>query len=138
MLKFGRTINLEVIDKALERTDNEELMLEYKKQEREQARAMAELDARILAGQEEVAELTLRNTQLLEDTTQLLEEQRHVAQTMKTAKQALFHDPVLKQQEETRQRDGMIQVVQEQAHTIDMLRETLARLRSKNGSIHVQ
>ena len=121
----------------MQRHDNEELLLEFKKQEQDQVRHLSSLDAKIASRQEELAGLTLRNTQLLEDLRQLIHEQRNLSRAMKSAKAELFSDPVLKQQQELAERDRMIRVVQDQAQVIEELRDELTRLRAKSGSVRV-
>lgn len=83
-----------------------------------------------------LSQLTLRNTQLLEDLAQLIQEQQSLGRAMQHAERGLFTDPIKKRREEIQERDEMVEVVQRQAETIESLRHELALLRSKMGSVY--
>lgn len=58
MLKFGQIVDLELVDKALQRKGDEEIREEMKKQERQLRSEAKALDRQVAAKQEELAEVS--------------------------------------------------------------------------------
>eukprot|EP00891_Asterochloris_glomerata_P004431 jgi/Astpho2/4431/Aster-x1240 len=154
MLKFGKIIDLDVLDKIGSVKGAADLKAQLKKQESACAQELAEWDRRIKARRNELAALTQANTRCLTAMATLAGTQRSLEASLAATQASflymtlliggcgnaqqhmqkcaqLFQDPLAAKRKELREKDALVDEVNKQAQELEALKAQLHSLRSK-------
>eukprot|EP00656_Telonema_subtile_P056682 TRINITY_DN9123_c0_g1_i3.p1 TRINITY_DN9123_c0_g1~~TRINITY_DN9123_c0_g1_i3.p1 ORF type:complete len:1520 (+),score=616.54 TRINITY_DN9123_c0_g1_i3:137-4696(+) len=136
VLKFGKEIDLEQIEKASINKEADELRDRLEKHERERVHKVQQLDDMIREGKHEQASSLQKNTDLLKHMGDLTEAQQklEVALNASGGVMNVDHDPHV--EHKAAERAHMMDLVQMQANEIDALKAEINMLRRKGGHVY--
>lgn len=135
LLKFGQTIDMELLDKIGSTRGAEDLRDQLRAQEAQYAKELAEWDARIEETAAQLTTLTSENTQCLNAVSELTRAQREIESALGTTKKAMFEDPISQRRREVEERDRLVALVNGQAKTIEQLKSQVLALKRKDVSL---
>merc|ERR1712166_1650303 len=136
VLKFGKEIDLEQIEKASINKEADELRDKLEKHERERLRKVQQLDEMIRESKQEQSTALQKNTDLLKHMGDLTEAQQklEVALNASGGVMNVDHDPHV--EHKAAERAHMMDLVQMQANEIDALKAEINMLRRKGGHVY--
>jgi len=136
VLKFGKEIDLEAIEKASVNKEADELREKLEKSERERATKISQWDEMIKEAKEEHNQVIQKNTELLKHMGDLTEAQQklEVALNASGGVMNVDHDPNV--EKKAQERAHMMDLVQMQANEIDALKAEINMLRRKGGHVY--
>jgi len=136
VLKFGKEIDLEAIEKASVNKEADELREKLEKHERERAQKVLQWDEMIKEAKEEQQTVIRKNTELLKHMGDLTEAQQklEVALNASGGVMNVDHDPNV--EKKASERAHMMDLVQMQANEIDALKAEINMLRRKGGHVY--
>lgn len=136
VLKFGKEIDLEAIEKASVNKEADELKDKLEKHERERAQKIVQWDEMIKEAKAEQQEVIQKNTELLKHMGDLTEAQQklEVALNASGGVMNVDHDPNV--EKKAAERAHMMDLVQMQANEIDALKAEINMLRRKGGHVY--
>jgi cilia- and flagella-associated protein 44 len=136
MLKFGREINFDLLDRLGPSPGADELAAQLHEQERSLAADLKDWDRKIAARTEELVALTQENTAHLHTVAELTSQQRGLEEGVRKTRKELANDPVATRRREVAERDHLVQMVNAQAREIEHLRSQVTILRRKDTSVY--
>jgi hypothetical protein len=136
VLKFGKEIDLEQIEKASINKEADELRDKLEKHERERLHKVQQLDEMIRESKQEQSTALQKNTDLLKHMGDLTEAQQklEVALNASGGVMNVDHDPHV--EHKAAERAHMMDLVQMQANEIDALKAEINMLRRKGGHVY--
>merc|ERR1712159_102586 len=136
VLKFGKEIDLEAIEKASVNKEADELREKLEKHERERLQKVQQLDDMIKESKQEQSSALQKNTDLLKHMGDLTEAQQklEVALNASGGVMNVDHDPNV--EHKAAERAHMMDLVQMQANEIDALKAEINMLRRKGGHVY--
>lgn len=136
MLKFGREIDLSVLERMGPTPGADELQQQLQEQERSFQAELAEWDRKVAQRTEELVALTQENTAHLQTVAELTAQQKGLEEGISRAQRDLHADPVATRRREVAEREHLVQTVNTQAHEIDRLKSQITVLRRKDTSVY--
>merc|ERR1719446_1429325 len=136
VLKFGKEIDLEQIEKASINKEADELRDKLEKHERERLQKVQQLDDMIKESKQEQSSALQKNTDLLKHMGDLTEAQQKLELALNASGGVMNvdHDPNVEQK--AAERAHMMDLVQMQANEIDALKAEINMLRRKGGHVY--
>lgn len=131
MLKFGRLIDLDVLEQGSDRTKEEEAEDAIAQMERAHQKEMAKLAAELEELKQKFAETTAVNTAHLENMGELAGRKLEIAREMNVPGEALAQDPQLSDYKDSIERDKLATFVKLQYREIESLKSEITMLRRK-------
>lgn len=135
MLKFGREIDLDLLDQMGPSPGADDLRAQLQSQEKRFVAELKEWDRKIALRTEELVALTEENTTHLNTVAELTSQQKMLEAGIRRTQKELDHDPVAAQKREAAERDHMIEVIQAQAKEIEQVRSQINMLKRKDTSL---
>jgi cilia- and flagella-associated protein 44 len=136
MLKFGRVIDLDILDRLGPTPGAEELRAQLKEQEKRFTAELRDWDRKIAARTEELVALTEENTTHLNTVAELTAQQKFLEQGMRRTQADLDSDPISLQQREMAERDHLIKMVNSQSKEIQYLKSQIDILKRKDTNVY--
>lgn len=136
MLKFGREIDLSLLERMAPTPGADELQQQLQDQEKAFSADLKEWDRKIASRTEELVALTQENTTHLHTVAELTSQQKDLEAGIRKTQQELYNDPVAARRREVAERDHLVQVVNTQAKEIDHLKSQITVLRRKDTSVY--
>jgi cilia- and flagella-associated protein 44 len=136
MLKFGREIDLDLLERLGPTPGADELQRQLQQQEKTFSADLKEWDRKIAARTEELVALTEENTTHLHTVAELTAQQKGLEVGIRKTQQDLCKDPIATRRREVAERDHLVQLVNGQAKEIDHLRSQITVLRRKDTSVY--
>lgn len=136
MLKFGREIDLSLLERLGPTPGADELHVQLQQQEKAFAEDLKEWDRKIAARTEELVALTQENTTHLQTVATLTAQQKELEQGVRRTQQELHKDRVAAQRRDVAERDHLVRIVNTQAKEIDHLKSQITVLRRKDTSVY--
>lgn len=135
MLKFGREIDLDLLDKMGPTPGADDLRAQLRAQEKRFAAELKEWDRKIAIRTEELVALTEENTTHLNTVAELTSQQKTLEAGIRRTQKELDGDPVAAQKREEAERDHMVEVIQAQAKEIEYMKSQITMLKRKDTSL---
>lgn len=136
MLKFGREIDLSVLERMGPTPGEDELQQQLLKQEKAFRVELSEWDCKIAQRTEELVALTQENTSHLQTVADLTAQQKNLEEGVSKAQKESHSDPLAARRREVAERDHLVQTVNAQAQEIDRLKSQINVLRRKDTSVY--
>jgi chromosome segregation ATPase len=136
MLKFGREIDLAVLERMGPTPGADELQQQLLQQERSFRAELSDWDRKIAQRTEELVALTQENTKHLQTVAELTAQQKSLEEGIGKAQKELHADPIAAHRREVAERDHLVQTVNAQAQEIDRLKSQINVLRRKDTSVY--
>lgn len=136
MLKFGREIDLGLLEQMRPTPGADELHAQLQQQETAFAADLKEWDRKIAARTEELVALTRENTTHLQTVASLTAQQKDLEQGIRKTQQELYKDPVEARRRDVAERDHLVRMVNAQAKELDHLKSQITVLRRKDTSVY--
>lgn len=135
MLKFGREIDLDLLDKMGPTPGADDLRAQLRAQEKRFAAELKEWDRKISIRTEELVALTEENTTHLTTVAELTSQQKALEAGIRRTQKELDADPIAAQKREAAERDHMVEVIQAQAKEIEYMKSQINMLKRKDTSL---
>lgn len=135
MLKFGREIDLDLLEQMGPTPGADELRAQLREQEKRFVAELKEWDQKLSMRTEELVALTQENTIHLNTVGELTSQQKALENGIRRTRKELNSDPVAAQKREAAERDHLIDVIQSQAKEIDYIRSQIDVLKRKDTSV---
>lgn len=135
MLKFGREIDLALLDKMGPTPGADDLRAQLRTQERRFAAELEAWDRKIAVRTEELVALTEENTTHLNTVAELTAQQKQLEVGVRRTQRDLGADPIAAQKREAAERDHMVEVIQAQAKEIEYMKSQISMLKRKDTSL---
>lgn len=135
MLKFGREIDLDLLEQMGPTPGADELRAQLREQEKGFVAELKEWDQKISMRTEELVAMTQENTIHLNTVGELTSQQKALESGIRRTRKELNSDPVAAQKLEAAERDHLIDVIQSQAKEIDYIRSQIDVLKRKDTSV---
>lgn len=135
MLKFGREIDLALLDQMGPTPGADDLRAQLRTQERRFAAELEAWDRKIAVRTEELVALTEENTTHLNTVAELTAQQKQLEVGVRRTQRDLGADPIAAQKREAAERDHMVEVIQAQAKEIEYMKSQISMLKRKDTSL---
>lgn len=135
MLKFGREIDLDLLEQMGPTPGADDLRAQLREQEKRFVAELREWDQKLGMRTEELVALTQENTIHLNTVGELTSQQKALESGIRRTRKDLLSDPVAAQKRESAERDHLIDVIQSQAKEIDYIRSQIDVLKRKDTSV---
>eukprot|EP00892_Ulva_mutabilis_P004793 jgi/Ulvmu1/2686/UM014_0142.1 len=135
MLKFGREIDLDLLDQMGPSPGADDLRAQLQSQQKRFVAELKEWDRKIAARTEELVALTEENTTHLNTVAELTSQQKMLEAGIRRTRKELDNDPIAAQTREAAERDHMVEVIQAQAKEIDYIKSQINVLKRKDTSL---
>jgi cilia- and flagella-associated protein 44 len=136
MLKFGREIDMSLLDRLGPASGADEMQKQLQQQEQQLAAELREWDRKIAARTEELMTLTQESTAHLQTVAELSSQQKSLELNIRRTQQTLQSDTVALRRREAAERDHLVQMVNTQATEIDYLKTQIQLLQRKDTSVY--
>jgi cilia- and flagella-associated protein 44 len=136
MLKFGREIDMSLLDRLGPASGADEMQKQLQQQEQQFAVELREWDRKIAARTEELMGLTQESTAHLQTVAELSSQQKSLELNIQRTQQTLQSDTVALRRREAAERDHLVQMVNTQATEIDYLKTQIQLLQRKDTSVY--
>lgn len=135
MLKFGREIDLDLLDQMGPTPGADDLRAQLQNQEKRFVAELKEWDRKIALRTEELVALTEENTTHLNTVAELTSQQKMLESGIRRTQKELEKDPIAAQKREAAERDHMVEVIQAQAKEIEYVKSQINILKRKDTSL---
>ena len=135
MLKFGREIDLDLLDQMGPTPGADDLRAQLQNQEKRFVAELKEWDRKIALRTEELVALTEENTTHLNTVAELTSQQKMLESGIRRTQKELEKDPIAAQKREAAERDHMVEVIQAQAKEIEYIKSQINILKRKDTSL---
>ena len=136
MLKFGREINMDLLDRLGPSPGADDLAAQLADQERRFAAELKDWDRKVAGRTEELVALTQENTAHLQTVASLTAQQKDLEDGVRKTQRELHADPIATRRREVAEREHLVQAVNAQAKEIEQLRLQINVLRRKDTSVY--
>ena len=135
MLKFGREIDLDLLDQMGPTPGADDLRAQLQNQEKRFVAELKEWDRKIALRTEELVALTEENTTHLNTVAELTSQQKMLESGIRRTQKEVEKDPIAAQKREAAERDHMVEVIQAQAKEIEYIKSQINILKRKDTSL---
>jgi cilia- and flagella-associated protein 44 len=135
MLKFGREIDLDLLEQLGPTPGADDLRAQLREQEHRFVAELKEWDQKINMRTEELVALTQENTIHLNTVGELTSQQKFLESGIRRTRKELNSDSVAARKREAAERDHLIDMIQSQAKEIDYLKSQIDILKRKDTSV---
>jgi cilia- and flagella-associated protein 44 len=136
MLKFGREIDMSLLERLGPASGADKMQKQLLDQEHQFATELREWDRKIAARTEELMALTQESTAHLKTVAEVSAQQKSVELSVRRTQRTLQNDPVAQRRREAAERDHLVQMVNTQAAEIDFLKSQIQLLQRKDTSVY--
>ncbi|KAL7754355.1 hypothetical protein RI367_000336 [Sorochytrium milnesiophthora] len=137
MLKFGKLIDLESLEKVGVNKTADELRDRLQHEDTRRAKELAQRKKKLSDIKHEMTLAVVDNTERLEQVIALTEQLKQTESKLNASQGSVSAEYSSLDQEDEREKEQLLQLVQSQAHEIELLQAEIHQLTRKAGGAHV-
>lgn len=136
MLKFGREIDVTLLERLEPAPDADKMQRQLREQEQQFAAELRAWDRKIAARTAELMALTRESTADLQTVADLSAQRQSLLASVRRTQKTLQRDAVAQQRREAAERAHLVEIVNTQAAEIDVLKSQIQLLHRKDTSVY--